>query len=284
MAKVAVVTDSNTCLPPEIIKDFNIGIVPISLQIDGKVYRDQVDISQDEFWKLFKNAKKYSISAPALSDFTKAFQEASKETNEIACVVLSGEMSCAYETALQAKNLMMAENPALKIEIVDSRSTLGAEGFIAIEGARAARAGSNLDEIIRAMEGLVPGVKWIAAMDTAKYTVQLGRAPKTTYTGNLPQVKVLLAQLHGTAMPESAGNVRGKNNCFQRMMEIIETNTEPNKPIHAMVHHAGNVEDAEQLKVMLKEKFDCAELFVTPYPPAVCMHSGPNGLAIAFYQ
>ena len=141
MAKVGIVTDTISCLTPEKVKEYGIRMVPVSLTIDGKTYRDLVDLSPDDFWKLFPKMKEFGTAAPALAEYTNIFKEMSRTTDCIACVFVSKALSATYEVALQARDLFVKEHPNVKIEVIDGRTAAGAQGFVVLEMARAAAAG-----------------------------------------------------------------------------------------------------------------------------------------------
>ena len=83
MAKVGIITDTIACAPLELIKQYGIGIVPVALNINGKPYLDQVEITPDEFWKIFKDIKEFTTGAPAQGIFIEKFKEMSLQTNEV---------------------------------------------------------------------------------------------------------------------------------------------------------------------------------------------------------
>ena len=106
MSRVGIVTDSTSCLPPELIKNYGIRIVPVGLVIDGKLYRD-TDLTNDEFWKLFYEAKDLpTTNAASPGDFASAFTELGKSTDSIVCIVVSKALSATYEAAVQALSLI----------------------------------------------------------------------------------------------------------------------------------------------------------------------------------
>ena len=90
MSKVGVVTDTINCLPPEVIKEYDIRIVPLLLSIDGKAYRDQVELAPDEFWKIFPEMKEFTTAAPSLGDFIEVFRGLAQSTDSIVCIFLLG--------------------------------------------------------------------------------------------------------------------------------------------------------------------------------------------------
>ena len=138
MAKVGIVTDTISCLPPEVIKEYGIGIMPIALAINGKPYRDQVEITPDEFWKIFPEMKEFTTGAPAMGDFTSVLADLAKSTDSIMCTFVAKALSATHEAAVQAVEIFKSENSGINIEIVDSNTATGAQGFIVLEAARAA--------------------------------------------------------------------------------------------------------------------------------------------------
>jgi len=176
MRKVGIVTDSTNCLPAELIKKYDIRVVPCNLAIDGKAYLDQIDITPDEFWRLFKEAKELpTTGAISLGAFINTFTELGKSTDNVVCILLPKVLSAINEIAIHAAETVKAEHPDLNIEIVDSKTSGGALGFIVLEAARAAQAGKSLAEVTQVVQEMVPRVKLVIALDTLKYLIKIGR-------------------------------------------------------------------------------------------------------------
>jgi DegV family protein with EDD domain len=283
MSHVAVVTDTISCLPSDLVKQYGIKVVPTVLLINGKSYRDQIEIKADDFWKQFDSMQTFSTSAVMPGDFIKIFQEAGKESSDIVCTLVSKAMSATYQTAVRSREMLKSENPQLNIEIVDSKTAAGAEGFVALEGARAAQAGKGLSEVVRVMQDLTVKVKWVCGLETTKYLIKAGRAPKTIPTEVFLQVKPIIAQIHGTGMVEDAGVARGKEECFQKLVQLVGENTDLTRPLHVNVHYTQNIEDGLKLMEMVKAQYKCEEIYLTPYSPVMGGSVGPCN-AISFYS
>ena len=283
MSRVAVVTDSIACLPAELVKEYGIRIIPLTLSIDGKAYKDQIDISADEFWKLFPFIKRFSTSAPTVDDFQAIFREVAEDTDSLACAVVSKALSATYQVALQAREAMKKENPGLNIEVVDTKIAVGGQGFVALEAARAARAGKSLAEVISVMENTIGKVKSIACLDTLRYLIRSGRAPKTAYVADLLDIKAIIGMVRGTGLVNSLGRARGKNKCAQRLVEMVGELTDITKPLHVMVHYTDKIEDGKRLMEAVKSKYNCAEIYLTPYSILTSGHSGPL-VSISFFS
>jgi len=283
MANVGIITDSIACLPPEKIEEYGIGIVPIALNINGKPYRDQVDMTPGEFWTIFKDINEFTTGAPPLSDYTDIFKETSKNTDSIACVFVSKGLSAIYEAAVQARDLFVKDNPGINIEIIDSRTAAGAEGFMGMEMARAAQAGKSLAEVVQVANDMMPKVRFVVAMDTLKYLIKSGRAPKTAYMGELFQVKPIIGMLNNTGLVENLGRARGREKAQEKMLEIMAQYFDAKQPIKVNVHYTDSVENGEQMKQLVTSRFNCAEVYMTPYTPVMSGHTGPV-VAVSFYS
>jgi DegV family protein with EDD domain len=283
MSRIAIVTDTIACLPPQLAKDYGIKIVPVCLIINGKSYRDGIDINNEEFWRQFDSMQTFSTNAALPGDFLDVFQEAGKGADEVVCTLVSKAMSATYQSAVQARELLKGDNPGLKVEIIDSRTATGAEGFVALEGARAARAGKSLAEVMAIMQNTIERAKWVCGMETTKYIIKIGRAPKTIPPEVFLQVKPMIAQLHNTGLVEDAGVARGKPECFQRMVDMVGENSDLTKPLHVIVHYTNNMDDGEQLVKMAKAKYHPAEIYLTPYSAVMCGTTGPCN-AISFFS
>jgi DegV family protein with EDD domain len=283
MAKVGIVTDTISCLAPDKVREYGIRLVPVSLTINGKSYRDLVDLSPDDFWKLFPGIKEFNTGAPALAEYTNIFDELSRTTDSIVCTFVSKGLSATFEAAVQARELFLKEHPNVKIEIIDSRTAAGAQGFITLEMARAAEAGKNLAEVIQVANNMIPRVKFVCAMETLKLLIKIGRAPKTAYMGELFQVKPIIGMVNNTGLVENLGRARGMEKTMLKLVELMEQYIDRDKPAHVNVHYSNSVEDGERLKKLVTSRFNCTELYFTPYSPVMCGAVGPV-VAVAFYS
>ena len=283
MSKVGIVTDTINCLPPEIIKEYDIRIVPIPLSVDGKTYRDQVEISSDEFWKIFPGMKEFTTGAPPLGDFLNVFSGLAQTTDSIFCTFVSKALSATYEAAVQAVGKFKSDNPNITIEIVDSRTAAGAQGFVVLEAARAAQAGKSLSEVIQVAQDMITKVRFFCAMDTLKYLIKSGRAPKTAYMGEFMQVKPIIGMVNNTGLVENLARAMGKQKAMAKMPEMMKPYIETGKPLHINAHYTDTIEDGEKIRDIVTSQYKCDEVFLTPYTPVMSGHTGPV-TALSFYS
>ena len=283
MAKVGIATDTIACLSSETIEEYGIGIVPVLMTLNGKEYRDRVDISPDEFWNIYPEIQDYSTAAPPAIEFIKAFEELSQTTDSIACTFVSKALSATFEAALQARNMFQKDHPKVKIEVVDSRNAAGAQGFVVLEMAKAAREGKTLEQVVEIANNMVPKVRYITALEGLKRLIKIGRAPKTAYIGELFQVKPLIGMVNNTGVVENLGKARGTEKTMQKMLEMMDVYIDRDKPLNITIHYTTSIEEGQKLKEMVTEKYNVVESFFTPYSPVICLAIGP-AISVAFYQ
>ena len=282
VASVAVVTDSIANITPKMAKQYRIGIVPIMLAIQGKIYRDGIDISPTEAYKLFlQDPEKFSTSPASPGHFLGAYREASKRAKNIFCTTLSARLSTGYQMACIAKEQAKTELPEIRIEVMDSRNVIAAEGFVALAAARAAEEGEDLDEVTNSAERVRDKVTFVASLDTIRHVYRTGRIPKiASQIGSMLNLRPILTSSDGVI--RFKGMAKNRERGMTRLLEVLRDRVGDN-PAHVAVTHAFAPEEAERLKERVSAGFNCAELFITEFSPVMGYATGTGTLGLAFY-
>jgi DegV family protein with EDD domain len=123
----------------------------------------------------------------------------------------------------------------------------------------------------------------LTTLETMKYLIKGGRAPKLAAIGNLLGVRPIITNNKQTGEVSSIGRGQGKKNAMEKMVNLVADFVEPNKPLHMIVHYTDNLQDGEKLKEMVQAKYKCEELYLTPYSPVMAVHVGPV-TSLAFYS
>jgi len=282
LQKVAIVADSTACLTKELVEQYGIGIVPVNFYFGDKVYRDWVDITPSEAYELFlKDPTAYKTSGINPADCLETYRQASNHSKGILCVTISSKLSVVYNAALEAKEYAKDELPQTFIEVVDSQTATAAEGFVALAGARAARAGKSLAEVVKAAEEVRDKVCAVALMDTIRYVYRSGRIPKiAAKAGSMLNIKPVLTISSGAV--RFKGAVRSRAHGIEKVLKIMRDKV-GQSPAHVAVMHAYAPDDAEKLKERVSSEFNCAELWITEFSPVMGYACGTGTLGVAFY-
>ena len=284
MSKVAVVTDSTSCIPLDLLKKYDIRVGLYHIIMEGMDYRDLIDITPAEFWSRFKTLKRLPTTAVlGPGEYIEIFNDLMKNTRDIVCVCISKALSGAYESSSRAKEIFQIDHPDVNIEIVDSKNSGGALGFAVLEAARAAEAGKNIKDVTQAALDMVPRVKLLIALDTLKYLIIGGRAPKIAFIGELLRLKPIIGLMGDSGLVDSLGNARGKARAMQKLVELVKEHADITGPLHVMVHYTDNIEDGKRLRDIVTSTYNCAEIHMTDFTPVMTTHTGPS-LAISFYS
>ena len=281
MQKVAVITDSIACLTREFTEQYNIGIIPINFYVEGKLYRDWVDITPSEAYKLFlKDPDSFKTSAPTPDECMQAFRQASQIAKSALCITVSTKLSATYDSCLDSKELLQDELPDFTIEVMDSKSATPSEGMIALSAARAAHENKDLADVMDAAVKVQEKVHAYLYLDTLKHVYRSGRIPKiASQIGSILNIKPILSVnevVHFNSV------VRNRKQGLEKILQTMRDKTS-GKPVRVAVMHAYAPEEAEIIKERVAAEFNCIELWVTEFSPVMGYACGTGTAGVAFY-
>ena len=284
MKKVAIVADGTCCLPQELVDKHDIRLVPICLIYRGKSYRDGIDITPTEIYKIMRRREELpTTSTPSAGDFLEAYTDVSRTAQSILCITLTSLQSMTHGTALLARDRAKEVIPGTPIEVFDSRAVAGALGFIVLEAARAAERGADLPEVVNVARSVMAKARVVAMVDSLFYLARTGRIGRAAaWAGTVLNLKPVLE--HTTAIGETAPVARPRTTAkaVEVMLKLMARDV-GKAPVHVNVHHADELEEGEKLKAEIASRFNCKELYLTEFTPAMGVHAGPGILGISFY-
>jgi DegV family protein with EDD domain len=283
LQKVAIVVDSIACLTWDLVEQYRIEIVPIMLLVQGKVYRDMIDMTPSQAYELFlKEPESFNTSPASPGHYLEAYREASNKAEKILCITLSSELSTGYDMARTAREQAKYALPETTIEVLDSRNVTASEGLIALAAARAAAEGKDLPEVLDVAEKVKEKATFFILLDTIRHVYRTGRIPKVaSQVGSMLNIKPILTTSSG--LVKFKGVARNREQGIERLIRDLREKVGQN-PVHIAVMHAYCPDEAEELKKRLDTEFNCIELFITEFTPVMGYATGTGTLGFAFYQ
>jgi DegV family protein with EDD domain len=271
---VKVVTDSTSDIPPNLAQELGITVVPIYVIFGQKVYRDRVDIFEDEFYHKLGFGSVYpTTSVPSPQDFADAYNKLAQETDEIISIHITSKLSGTYNSALLGVQLV---NKKCRIEVVDSMSMSMGLGLSVIAAAREALAGSNLEQVTALVRQTILQVHTLILADTLKYAVRGGRVNKTYgLLGTVLRVRALLGMRDGDLF--LAGLARTRAKALERMYEFAKSYPRVQEIALA---YTTEYDDVKTLAERLKPAFPETPIYVARVGPAIGTYGGPGGMGI----
>lgn len=278
MKKIAVVTDSVATIPDALVEELGIHVVPIVLNFSGRSYRDGVDLTPTEFYRLLATADPPpTTSTPSVGDLAAIYEAAARDAAGVVGVHVTSELSSVYETAVMAGRML----EGVPVRVIDSRSATMAQGFVALEAARVAGAGGDLDAIAARAEAVAGKARFFAFLETLEYLQRGGRiGGVAAMMGNALHVKPVLHVVSGRV--EAFARPRTRRRATQTLLDTMTAQV-GDRPVHAAVLHADCEEDALELRKRVADRFDCLELLVAEFTPVMGAHTGPGVLGLAFF-
>jgi DegV family protein with EDD domain len=207
-----------------------------------------------------------------------AFEEAYRKLldggDEIVSVHLSSKVSGTYNSALMAAQSVGDG----KIDVVDSLSTSMALGFMALEGAKLAKAGRDRQAVAECLQGLVPKARVICVVDTLTYLERGGRIGKArALLGSLLNVKPILQLKDGEVVP--VGRARGRPQSLSRLVELLQRD---GKVSQLAIMHGAAQTDAEQLRERVASSYPGMDIQLTEIGAVLGTHTGPGVIGFTY--
>ncbi|MEK7278800.1 MAG: DegV family protein [Chloroflexota bacterium] len=278
MPRTAIVTDSTTYIPQDLVKKYGIYVAPQQIIWGTQTYRDGVDMSSTQFYERLKNDKenpKTSQASPGT--FKELFSEALKSADSVLAIVLSSKLSQTFNSA----NVAKSEFPGAQIEVVDSLATAMATGFMALAAARSAAEGKSLAELKKMAEENISKVGVVFVVDTLDYLHRGGRiGGAQKFIGNALNVKPVLELRDGRVEPLE--RVRTKKKAVEFMLNTIAGRVAGKGRLQLATLHANAEAEARELLAAATEKMKPAETLFTEVSPAVGAHTGPGTVGLAW--
>jgi DegV family protein with EDD domain len=280
MSKIAVVTDSTTYMPPELVKKYNISVAPQVLIWGDETYKDGVDIKSQEFFTRLKTAKVMpTTSQVAVVSFQEIFQDLVDKGHEVLALLVSSRLSGTVQSAMQARDLMSSARE--KVNVVDSQSVAMALGFQVLAVARALEDGASLKDAIALAEKSYQYTGVFFAVDTLEFLHRGGRIGSAQrFLGTMLNMKPILAIQDGRV--EGIDRIRTKNKAHDRVLELTTEKVAGRTPVRLATLHANAAEDAKALLARAEQALNPVESLFTEVSPTVGTHAGPGTVGLAF--
>jgi len=280
MSKVAIVTDSTSYIPTNLLNQYNIKVAPLELIWGEKTYKDGVDIQPHEFYERLKTAKVMPTSSQATpATMLSIFQSMVEQEMDVVGIFISSELSGTLQSAIQAKDML--EKGKDKVFLVDSLATSIALGFITLAAARAAEAGASAKECQAVAEKARDHTGIYFAVDTLEFLHRGGRiGGAQRFIGSALNLKPILALKDGKV--EGVERIRTKGKAHDRMLELVSEQVKGKKNIRLAVLHANAADDAHALLDRAARQLNPVEKIFTEVSPVIGTHAGPGTVGLAY--
>jgi DegV family protein with EDD domain len=281
--RTAVVCDSTSYLPRELVEANSIHEVGLYVTLEGRQQREsEIDDLGEFYARLQESDQGVTTSQPSVGDFVAVYEPLLAEGKEIVSAHLSAGISGTCEAAMQAaKRLAEAGKGGERIQVFDSRSAAGGLGLTVLAGATAAAQGAGADAVVARMREARDGLRIWFAIDTLEYLRRGGRiGAARALLGSTLKIKPILT-LEEEITPIE--RVRTRRRAFERLIEYAHERHADGADAW-VVQHIQDPEAARHLVEECRQIFDREPVFVSEVGPVIGAHVGPGLLGFGGLQ
>ncbi len=279
MSKVAILTDSNSGITQEESKRLGIFVEPMPFYIDGQLYYEDIDLTQDEFYQKLTQGGEITTSMPITGNLMDSWDKILEEYDELVYIPMSSGLSSSCATAK-----MLSDDYDGRVVVVDNQRISVTQKLSALEAKKLADMGKSAQEICDALMGIKAASTIYITVDTLEYLKKGGRlTPAVAAIGSLLKIKPVLS-IYGEKL-DKYSMARTMKAAKQTMIEALKKDmkdvlhTDNFDDVVISVAHTQNEEAAEKFREELLQEFPVKNIWIDPLSLSVSCHIGPGALA-----
>ncbi|WMJ80827.1 DegV family protein [Clostridium sp. MB40-C1] len=278
MDKIAVVVDSTAVINTELFEsNNNLYSLPLHLIIDGKSFRDGLDITPSEFcFKMNEALHLPTTSQPPVGDVFKLLEELLQQYDYIIYITISSKLSGTFQTGMLVKNELSKD----RIIVFDSTFTSTIQKQMAIKALELIKMGSSIENIIKNLEYIRSNSKIYLVVDDLKHLHRTGRISLYASSfGSLMNIKPILSFEKGEILVKN--KVRTMNKIYNNLIELI-TNAKLSSNSKIIIAHANGYDYALKLKEKVLEVYPEHIIDIEELSPVISVHTGEKSFGISW--
>ena len=285
MKKIKIATDSTADIPKSFCEELNISVLPLTILAGEKEYRDGVDITPAEFYRIIDASKQLPVSSQVASVlYSELFEETWKSGyTDLIQVTLNSKGSGTYQAAVLSRNLFYEEHPEAKeqlaIHIIDSKTYSMAYGIGVIEGAKLVQNGASVEEVIAHIEDWLEHTRPVFVPLNLRCVKKSGRiSPAAAFVGDAIGLKPLITFECGEA--RIIDKARGEQKAIAALMERCIKERSPGT--NYAIAYGSNTEALDHLREACAQLMDKPPIAEYQVGCVISVNTGPNMIGILY--
>ncbi|UOQ46773.1 DegV family protein [Gracilibacillus caseinilyticus] len=279
MKKIAWITDSSCGLSKEFAEKNHIYIVPLNVIIDGKTYKEDVDITKDEFYALMKqhgdNAK---TSQPAYGDFVTLYEKLKTEYDFGIALHASSQLTGTYQSSASASEMV-----GFPVEVIDSKIGDYALGRMIERGLQMVQDGMGINEVIKQLRTFPERAQMYLMPQNFEQLRRSGRVSRAqSLFASLLNIHVILGFDDGKVVVKD--KVRIKKRAKQKMFHFLDEAMDKYQLKELCIQHAGVLDTALEWKEEIQKKHQAVKVKIQTLVPVAGVHSGHGTLCFSYLR
>ena len=280
MSNLKIICDSLADVPENLVKRYNIEVIPLSIRINDVDYKDGVNLTNEEFYKLIKESNEIPKTSQATYiQFQELFKKYIDEGKSILYISGSSKVTGTYQSAMMAKNDLEGE-----IYLFDSLNLSYGCGAQVVTACEMNEEVKSIEEILKKLEEVRDNILVLFAVDNLEFLKKGGRlSASKAVIGSMLSIKPILQMQNGFIV--NIDQARGHKKVITKMLNIIKENIKEdirNKRIG--IAHGDNEVEFEKLKEAIKNEFDFCSITEAEIGPSIGSHTGAGTIGICMWN
>lgn len=281
-----IITDTTAGLTTEIVKKYNIKIIPLSYINDGEVFSPKGNEDESylkNFYTLMRNNANLSTSCVNTEVFEEEFKEILDSGLDLLYLGFSSGLSVTYSCAQKAKENLQPLYPDRKILCLDTLLASMGQGLLVYNACKLKEEGKTIEEVYDFCEKQKQNLNSIFTVSTLTYLAKGGRVSKVSATiGNLVDIKPLM-YVSDKGKLLAYNKVMGrKRSIFAIADRVCKTIVNPEEQ-EVFISHGDSEEEAKLLAKLISDKINVKGFVFNYIDPVIGTHSGPGTLAVFYF-
>jgi DegV family protein with EDD domain len=281
LAKIRLYADNCCDLEQDYLQELGIDYIALKVNINGKSYRDRVDLSPSQFYELIKEAGVMPTTSQVNpAEFEEEFRKILEEgDNEIIYVAFSSGLSGTYQSACIARDMVDPQ----RITVIDSRSASLGYGLTLIRAAQAIARGLSKEEVIQEIMDNIQRMEHVFIVGDFEMLKRGGRvSAASAFIGSLLSIKVIAEIKEGKINPVE--KVKGLKKAKKKLLEIMAERGDNLSEQLIGIVHSNDYEGALKVKDMIAEQFGCQHFIISEIGPVIGSHVGAGTYSVFFLR
>lgn len=281
MDNIKIVCDSLSDITEEYIDKYDIEFVPLNVIIGEKQYKDRVDISNEDFYKMIREDRVTpKTSQITYADFYDVFDKYTKNGGKVIYIAAAASATGTIQSAMIARN----ELDDRDIRIIDSNSLCFGISLLVIKACELKEQGKNIDEIVEEVESIKDNVYVTFSCDDLEYLNRGGRISSTkAMIGTMLSIKPICVINNG--LVDNVANARGKKNVATKIVEIAKDNGVVDLSEQTVyIGYTDDLKERARLEEKIVEELNPKEVKYFQIGSGIGTHGGPGTTGFIAYK
>lgn len=277
-----IVIDSGVdiVLPEEEKAELKYHVVPLTVTLEGKAYRENIDIQKDDFYPLLEASQELpTTSQPSAGDLAAVYEELAKSDPDILSIHISSGLSGTVNSARTAAEMV----PQANVTVVDTLTLSAAPGWMVEAACKAIKAGWSKENILDLIEKIKAATFQIYTLNELKYLIHGGRISHMKgLIASLLHIKPMIGIDKITGKYIQMGQARSFERAVKSIVNLISEIYAPGTELRAQVMHTQNPSGAQMLREQVDKVFKCSWLPTGQLSLVLGAHTGGSMVGVAF--